>query len=201
VPHCGSKLLWFAVNVRCANDTEGVIVLGPGVYGPDSCGGHVTRPVSITGAGSGATIIDCGGVDRGLTASASLHVSLAGVTFTGGFANVSLSLEVPSADDDDDNNGAPLLWFAGGGGGGVAVLWPASLNGAWASFVDTHSDSLCEQHCPRQRHGLERPLSSDWGWWCVCGWWWKRNHHHLHHMLLLLQWRINGCQFKFRRSR
>ncbi len=101
------------------------IVLGPGAFGPSSCGANATRPVNITGAGSAASRIDCQGTDRALAASASLW--LKGITVTGGFANV--TVVVP----EDAPYGAPFA--AGGGGGGVEIAMP-SVNGASAVVSD-----------------------------------------------------------------
>jgi hypothetical protein len=132
-PACGSvtspcATLRYAVNVL-ANVVTPVsapvpVVLGPGVFGPASCGAHATRPVNITGAGSITTTVDCRGSDRALSASDS--VWLAGITFTGGFANVSVAAA--------DVGGGPSV-YTGGGGGAVAVLWAAS-SGFSAELTD-----------------------------------------------------------------
>ncbi len=96
------------------------VVLGPGVYGWDSCGANATRPMNISGAGSGVTRIDCQGTGQALVASDSLW--LTGLTVTGGLVNV--SSVVPES--------APIDTFAAGGGGGVAVVWP--ITGAGLSL-------------------------------------------------------------------
>jgi hypothetical protein len=101
------------------------IILGPGAYGPDSCGANATRPMSITGAGSAATRIDCQGTGRALAASDSLW--LTGMTVTGGFANVSVVVF------EGILSGVP---FAAGGGGAVAIVWPTALSGASAVVID-----------------------------------------------------------------
>jgi hypothetical protein len=88
------------------------VVLGPGVYGSDSCGANATRPMNISGAGSGVTRIDCQGTGRALVTSDSLW--LTGLAVTGGFVNV--SVVVPESE--------AYFLFAAGGGGGVAVMWP-----------------------------------------------------------------------------
>ncbi len=91
------------------------VVLGPGQYGPGSCGANATRAMNISGSGSDATRIDCQGTGQALVASDSLW--LTGLTITGGAASV--SVVVP------ENLQLP---FAAGGGGGVAVAWPTTLN-------------------------------------------------------------------------
>lgn len=124
--------LQYAVSVRgnAAVPTTAMVslVLGPGRYGPDSCGADAGRPMNISGAGSEATVIDCAGTGRALVTNDSL--ALSGVTITRGHANVTVTL--PRPDDDD----LGLYEFAGGGGGGVAVMWTSGLPAPWATLID-----------------------------------------------------------------
>ena len=96
------------------------LVLGPGVFGPANCGAVAMRPVNITGAGPGSTVLDCGGVSQGLVAYSDL--SMSGITVTGGFLNVSRVCDGSSFE---------------AGGAGVAVMWSPGQIGASATFVDT----------------------------------------------------------------
>ncbi len=99
------------------------IVMGPGMFGPNSCGANATRPVNVTGAGSGETLVDCEGTDRLLYTCDSLW--LTGITVVGGLANVAVSI-------GDAGYGS----VSGGGGGGVTVMWPSALDSARAVFLD-----------------------------------------------------------------
>lgn len=103
------------------------IAVAAGSYGPDSCGALGLRPLTITGAGSGSTVVDCGGRARLVLALASLSVS--GLTVTRGFAPV-------------------LGRSAGGvaldGGGAIAVMWsgtgpPGSSTASFSDLVFVNS--------------------------------------------------------------
>ncbi len=124
--------LRFAVNV-VANavvpvNATAVLVLGPGLYGPSSCGASAVRPMNISGAGSSMTTIDCAGTNRTLTTTASL--SLAGLTLMGGKAPGLINLTSLSRVDPGCASPAPV------GGGAVSVVWPPTLSSASASMLD-----------------------------------------------------------------
>jgi hypothetical protein len=53
----------------------------PGTYGPSSCSVNVSQPLSLTGAGSVTTVVDCG-TDRVLLSNDSLV--LTGLTLRNG---------------------------------------------------------------------------------------------------------------------
>ncbi len=107
-------------NQRLPLAAVATVVLGPGVFGPESCSANATRPVNITGAGSGVTTMDCGGVSRALSAYSS--VSMSGITVTRGFVDVSGACGTDAVD--------------AGGGGGVAVVWAVGQVGSSAMFLD-----------------------------------------------------------------
>jgi hypothetical protein len=85
------------------------VIVGPGLYGATSCGAYGLRPLNITGAGSGATIIDCAGTNRMLFAFSVTFVS--GLTVRRGLAVVTGS----------GSNGVAV-----DGGGAIAILWSAA---------------------------------------------------------------------------
>jgi hypothetical protein len=123
---CGS--MRYAVNVRANSlepvDSVAAVVLGEGYYGPGSCSTNATRPISIVGAGSGATVVDCGGTDRALYTNAS--ITMFGLTITGGA--VSIDFNDTGVNDFD-------VRYASGGGG-VAVVWSEGGANAVARFED-----------------------------------------------------------------
>jgi hypothetical protein len=98
------------------------VVLGPGVFGPSSCGALALRPMRVTGAGSRATLVDCAGQARMLATNDTL--TLSGLTITRGVVDVGT--------DPSIAGGVPLAF----GGGAVAVAWPSNLVHASALFVD-----------------------------------------------------------------
>ncbi len=101
------------------------ISLAAGSYGHASCGVNATRPLNITGAGSGTTVVDCeGSGQRALYTNDSL--ALGGVTITG--SNVSLDVVL----NITDKNACPEVV----GGGAVWVAHSSNLTAAYASFVD-----------------------------------------------------------------
>jgi hypothetical protein len=75
------------------------VQLGPGVFGPPSCGGTAARAVEVLGAGSSATTIDCQGGTRALATSNNL--AMAGVTVAN--CNTSLVLASSSSDPGSDS--------------------------------------------------------------------------------------------------
>ena len=85
------------------------VIVGPGLYGATSCGAYGLRPLNITGAGSGATIIDCAGTNRMLFAFSVTFVS--GLTVRRGLAVVT---------------GSGANGVAVDGGGAIAILWSAA---------------------------------------------------------------------------
>jgi hypothetical protein len=113
--------LAFAVNVIASalpSQADVVpIVLAAGLYSSSSCGAVASRPVSITGAGSSVTLIDCNGQSRAFATNASIWLS--GVTISNGWCTVTNSSDS----------------VASYGGGGVQVLWGPVPN-ATALFLD-----------------------------------------------------------------
>lgn len=98
------------------------IALGPGTFGPSSCGAVASRPLALSGAGSVVTAVNCGGLGRLLATNDSVTVE--GVTVTGGWAR----------EGGDDRDGG---WDEGAAGGGaVSVQWASDLAGASANFRD-----------------------------------------------------------------
>jgi hypothetical protein len=85
------------------------VVMAPGVYGPASCGTYGLRPLTIVGAGSNATTVDCGGTNRFLFAFSVTVVR--GMTITRGAVGVS---------------GRGAGGIAVDGGGAIAIVWSAS---------------------------------------------------------------------------
>jgi hypothetical protein len=92
------------------------ILLGPGHYGLESCGLVAHQPVNITGAGKGATFVDCGGTMRLVEAHSSC--ALAGFTVSGGFASV----DVDGAREGAREEGPGAVAVASGGGGGAVLV-------------------------------------------------------------------------------
>ncbi len=88
------------------NTSALTIMVGPGQYGPAFCGAYGLRPVNITGMGSAATVVDCGGTNRMLFAFSVTIVT--GLTITRGHAQVT---------------GMGAGGVAVDGGGAIAVLW------------------------------------------------------------------------------
>ncbi len=126
-PGCGSAIapcgtLQYAVDVVVGGMGPGSgmvhVQLAAGGYGPLSCGGNATRPLSITGAGPGATVLDCGGVGRALFTNSS--IVMVGLTVTGGAVTV--------------NATTGNVTYVGGGA--VAVVWQGALPGTLAHFED-----------------------------------------------------------------
>jgi hypothetical protein len=119
--------LRYAVNVVAAGVQPPfapvIVQLLPGLFNASSCGAATGRPLSVVGAGSSATTIDCGGLNRALVTTASL--SLTGLTLVAGAAVV--QGEVPS--------GILPAILSGGGGGAVLALWP-TLGSYLLSAVD-----------------------------------------------------------------
>ena len=93
------------------------IVLAAGLYNSSSCGAVASRPVSITGAGSSVTVMDCNGQSRAFATNASIWLS--GVTISNGWCTVT-------------NSSDSVVSY---GGGGVQVLWGPVPN-ATALFLD-----------------------------------------------------------------
>jgi hypothetical protein len=95
------------------------VLLGPGRYPGTSCGAVGARPLNITGGGSATTLVDCGGAPGRLLVTNDSLV-LAGLTVVG--AAYTFHLDVSRGTPD--------------GGGAVAVLWAATLHGAYATVQD-----------------------------------------------------------------
>jgi hypothetical protein len=93
------------------------LFLDAGTYGPASCGAIATRPVSISGAGSGLTVVDCAGSNRALYTNDSIAV--VGITVKNGWVS---------------SEGEAAVF----GGGGIAVEWGPTFVGAAATIVDVH---------------------------------------------------------------
>lgn len=113
-----------------------VVLVGAGWYGPGSCGAVATRPLRISGAGSGTTIVDCGGSGRLLLTNDSVAVT--GLTVTGGNVSVSFVDPVAAYDDSSDtpNDDYQGPGWAVVGGGGIAVAWAPGAASKHATFDD-----------------------------------------------------------------
>jgi hypothetical protein len=123
-PDCGTAaapcatLLYAFANVSSAWPEDPVtLVVAAGRYGPDSCGLRAGRPLSLLGAGSTSTQVDCGGQDRLLLTTSDVVVS--GLTVTGGRGIVAVAVV--------DGNGTDVV--VGGGGGAVCIRWPTARPG------------------------------------------------------------------------
>ncbi len=100
------------------------VVLAPGSYNSSSCGATGTRALNITGAGSGATVVDCAYGGRVLSTNDSLAMS--GLTPARGLAAFGVNVS--------DVNATDVL--IGGGGGAVAVTWLPTVTEPYAVLDD-----------------------------------------------------------------
>jgi hypothetical protein len=89
--------------------------------------------LNVTGAGSLATTIDCGGVGNVRALHTNDSVWMAGLTVTGCLVSIVVQDDVVG---DDDFNPNVVETISCSGGAGSAVVWPKHLNGARAVFVD-----------------------------------------------------------------
>jgi hypothetical protein len=128
VPTCGGAQSAPCATVAYAVNVAGSAVpvssllhidISPGWYNVSSCGAVGTRPINVTGAGPGVTVVDCQGRTRFLIGLASTYVS--GMTITGGFAPVLVRVSRGVSVD---------------GGGAIAVLWSGTGVEAVATFRD-----------------------------------------------------------------
>ncbi len=104
-------------------------IVGPGTYGPSSCGAMAFRNTVLAGAGSSTTFFWCGGASPLLTTNASLTMS--GISVAGGLLNASM-VTLPSS------NASLVAW---GGGGAVSAMWSTRLQGASAMFSDVRFEN------------------------------------------------------------
>lgn len=131
---CGSTAaapcatLAYAINeiANSVQPREGMVevFVASGSYGPAGCGAQATRPVRVTGGGSGTTTVDCGDQSQLLATNSSIVV--AGLTIVG-CRTTSMSV-VPGT------GGALSV----GGGAAIAAVWPPDLDDAVADLSDVY---------------------------------------------------------------
>jgi hypothetical protein len=108
------------------------VVLAPGLYDATSCGTYGLRPLNISGAGSGATVVDCARTGRFLLAFSTTIVS--GLTVQRGAVTVA---------------GVGSNGVAVDGGGAIAVLWSTQTTPAGLFHAGMNIDGMsCRTHPP-----------------------------------------------------
>lgn len=129
--------LLYAVEVIAASassaNVEVSIIIGPGRYNSSSCGANLTRPLTIVGAGSTNTIVNCGLLHPLLSTSSSISIS--SLTIEEGFSTenggaVSVQYSGSDAAALGEAAGSLLAGFTdivfrnctcGGNGGAIAI--------------------------------------------------------------------------------